>query len=74
MPGRQRLRVERGGEPFAQHHAAERNVPRRDALGERDQIGDDAEAFAGERRAGAAEAGHHLVEDQHDAVRVAQRA
>ena len=42
-----------------------------DALGEGDHVGDDAVALGGEGRAEPAIAGDHLVEDQQDAVLVA---
>ena len=45
-----------------------------DALGHRHQVGRDVEARRRERRAEAAEAGDDLVEDQQDAVLVADRA
>ena len=38
------------------------------------QVGRDAFLLAGVQRAGAAHAAHHLVEDQQDAVAVADRA
>ena len=47
---------------------------RGDALGEGDHVGHDAVALGGEGIAQAAEAGDHLVEDQQDAVLVADRA
>ena len=52
---------------------AERQA-RRDALGEQDHVGGDAEGLGRERVAGAAHAALHLVEDQHDAVLVAAAA
>ena len=45
--------------------------PAGDALGGRDQVGHDAEELAGEHRAGAGEAGLHLVGDEDDVVRAA---
>ena len=45
-----------------------------DALGEGDHVGHDAVALGGEGVAEAAEAGDDLVEDQQDAVLVADRA
>ena len=45
--------------------------PPGDALGRRDQVGDDAEVLAGEHRAGAGEAGLDLVGDEDDVVRAA---
>ncbi len=59
---------------LAHQHAAHRHRARRDALGKRDHVGDDAIALGGEGIAEAAEAGDHLVEDQQDAVLVADRA
>ena len=52
----------------ADDHAAERDVAGVDALGEADQVGRDAPAVDGEPLAAAAEPGHHLVGDHHDAV------
>ena len=43
-------------------------------LGERHDVGRDADALIGEQFAGAAHAALHFVEDQHQAVLVAQRA
>ena len=45
-----------------------------EALGGGDDVRRDAEIVGGERRAEAAEAGDDLVEDQQDAVLVADRA
>jgi hypothetical protein len=50
------------------HHAAERHRARGDPLGERDQVGLDAEVLRGERLAEASPPGDHLVHDQQDAV------
>ena len=55
-------------------HAAERDVTGVDALRERDQVRRDAPVVDGEPLAAAAEAGHDLVGDHHDAELVAQPA
>ena len=55
----------------ARDHGAERDVARVDPLGDGDDVGHDVPVLAGEPPAGAPEAGHHLVEDQQDAVAVA---
>ena len=52
-------------------HARERQAGG-DRLGDRDQVGLDPELLDGEGRAGAAEAGLHLVGDEDDAVLVAE--
>ena len=57
----------------ARKHRAQRNGTVGDALGGSDEIGRDAEIVGGKGRAKAAEPGNHLVEDQEDAVLVAQR-
>ena len=59
---------------LAHQHAAHRHRAGGDAFGERDHVGDDAIALGGEGVAHAAEAGDDLVEDQQDAVLVADRA
>ena len=58
----------------AGEHRAHRHGAVGDALGRRHQIGRDAEIIGGERRAEPAEAGDDFVEDQEDAVLVAQLA
>ncbi len=55
------------------HHRAQGH-PRGDPLGQRDDVGLDALQLGGEHAAGAAHAGLHLVEHQHDPVRVADGA
>ena len=45
-----------------------------EGLGEHQHVGTDVPVLAGEPVAGAAEAGHHLVEDEQRADRVAARA
>ena len=59
---------------LARQHAAHRHGAGGDALGEGDEVGRDAVAFGGKRIAHAAEAGDHFVEDQEDAVLVADLA
>ena len=59
---------------LADDHAAERDRGVVHPLGEDDHVGHHAEALGGERRAHAAEAGDHLVEDQEDPVLRAQFA
>ena len=66
--------LQRGGGGGADEHAAEREVARRDLLGEGGQVGRDAVVVGGEPAAGAAEAGDDLVEDEVRAVLVAQLA
>ena len=55
-------------------HRAHRHRAVGEPLGARDDVRRHAEFLRGERRAGAAEAGDHLVEDQQDAVLVADLA
>ena len=55
-------------------HRAHRDDAVGDALGGGHDVGRDAEIVGGERRAEAAEAGDDLVEDQQDAVLVADLA
>ena len=55
-------------------HAAERDVRRADALGERDDVGADVVALGAEPVPEPAEAADHLVGDQEDAVLVADLA
>ena len=62
---------ERRGDLLADRHTAERHIARCDALGEGHQVGHHVEVVDGEPLAGPAEAGHHLVGDEHDAVAVA---
>src|SRR5204862_4367263 len=52
----------------------QRQVAAGDALGQAEQVGRDVLLLAGEHRAGAAEAGGHLVEDEQDVVAVAELA
>ena len=59
---------------LAHDHAAHRHRARGDALGEGDHVGHDAVALGREGVAEPAEAGDDLVEDQQDAVLVADRA
>ena len=58
----------------AHDHAAHRHAAGGDALGEGDHVGHDAVALGGKGMAEPAEAGDDLVEDQQDAVLVADRA
>ena len=55
-------------------HGADRREAAAEALGDGHQVGRDALLLAGVQRAGAAHAAHHLVEDQQDAVTVADLA
>ncbi len=59
---------------LAHEHAAHRHGRVGDALGDGHQVGDHAELLGGEAGAEAAEAGDDLVEDQQDAVLVADLA
>ena len=59
---------------FLQDHAAERQVPAGDALGEGDHVGDDLPALDAEVVPEAAEAGDDLVGDQQHLVLVADGA
>ena len=61
-------------EALAHQHAAHRHGAGIHALGEGDHVGNDAVALGGEGGAEAAEAGDDLVEDQQDAVLVADLA
>ena len=58
----------------ARDHRAERDVARVDPLRDGDDVRDDVPVLAREPPPGAAEAGHHLVEDQQDPVAVADLA
>ena len=58
----------------ARDHRAERHVARVDPLRDAEDVGHDVPVLAREPPAGAAEAGHHLVEDQQDPVAVADLA
>ena len=60
--------------PAARKHRAHRNDTVGDPLGGGDEIWRDAEIIGGKGRAETAEPGDHLIEDQQDAVLVAQRA
>ena len=55
-------------------HRADRLVTGAEPLGDRDEVGIDAILLAGEQAAGAAHAAHDLVQNQKDAVAVAERA
>ena len=72
-PGKNLSRTQSAIVP-ADDHRAERDVTGVDPLRDGDDVGDDVPVLAGEPAAGAAEAGHHLVEDQQDAVPVADLA
>ena len=78
----QRIAAE-GGAVHAGGHADRRRIGRQagahreaaaDALGDRHDVGLDARPFIGEQLAGAADAALHLVEDQQQAVLVAELA
>ena len=64
---------ERGCDPVAHEHAAERHVRRADALCERDDVGADVVALGCEPVAQPAEAGDDLVGHEQHAVFVADR-
>ena len=74
QPAREHAVVEVGGDGVGDDHAARGHVARVDALREGDEVGAHVVAVEREPAAGAAEARHHLVEDQHDAVPVAELA
>ena len=59
---------------FAHQHRAHRRGGVGEALGERHNIGQDAETLGGKAVAEAAEAGDDLVENQQDAMRIADLA
>src|SRR5207253_5820418 len=65
---------ERLVDSVAGDYAAHRHRTRRDALGEGDQVWHHAIALGGEGIAEAAEAGNYFVEDQENAVTIADRA
>ena len=65
--------LEAGGRVVGDEERADRE-PVREALRERDGVGPHAELLPGEERAGAADAGLHLVEDQQRAVLVGELA
>ena len=60
--------------PAACEERPDRLVAGAESLGHGDEIGRDRLLFAGVQRPGTAHAAHHLVQDQQDAVAVAQRA
>ena len=64
--------VEGAGDRVADDDTTDRDVAGVDALGEGDQVGHDVMGVEREPLARAAEPGHHLVEDQHDAVLVGE--
>ena len=55
------------------NHSTGGNVARVDALGEANQVGHRAVGLEREPASGAPEAGHDLVEDQHDAIAITER-
>ena len=59
------------GDPVADKHAAKRQVPGRDALGERHEIGPRTEVVRTEPLAETTEAGDDFIGDQQNAVLVA---
>ena len=59
---------------FCDEHRADRLIAAAQSLGDRHQVGHDAFLLARVQRAGAAHAAHHFVEDQQDAVAVAELA
>ena len=59
---------------FVSMHGADRLVAAAEALGDRHQVGRDALLLAGVQGSGAPHAAHHLVENEQDAVAVADRA
>ncbi len=65
--------VEVVGDRAGDHDTAEGDVTRVDTLGEGDQVGLGVPVLPGEPLPGAAETGHHLVGDPHDAELVADR-
>ena len=65
--------VEGLGDRIGDAHTTEGHVARVDPLGEGDQVGGDTPVVDGEPLTAAAEAGHDLVADHHDAELVAQR-
>src|SRR5919197_2135571 len=58
----------------ADDHRSEGDVARVDALGDGDDVGDDVPVLTGEPATGPPEAGHDLVENEQDAVPVADLA
>ena len=58
----------------AHDHRPERHVAGVEPLGDAEDVGHDVPVVARRTTAGAAEAGHHLVEDQQDPVAVADLA
>ena len=63
--------AQRLGDRLGDDHRPERHVAGVDALRDGEDVRDDVPVVAGEPLAGAAEAGHHLVQDQQDSVPVA---
>jgi hypothetical protein len=62
------------GDRSADDHRAERDVARVDALRDREDVRNDVPVVDAEPLAGAAEARHHLVGDQHDPVAITDLA
>ena len=73
-PAREELVAHLVDDLAAGDHRAERHVAGVDPLRDAEDVGDDVPVLAGEPLAGAAEARHHLVEDQQDPVAVADLA
>jgi hypothetical protein len=63
--------LERVDDPFVHQYAADRLVTAAKTFGDRHQIGNDVLLLDRVQRAGAAHAAHHLIDDQQDAVAVA---
>ena len=59
---------------FAHHDGTHRHAAVGQAFGKTDDVRNDAEFLAGERRAEAAETGNHFIEYEQDAVLVANLA
>ena len=71
QPARELVLVQPRAQPLAHHHGSERYGAAADPLGQRHDVGHDVPVLAAEPPSGAPEPGHHLVEDEQDAVPVA---
>ena len=74
MPNAGLVGLERVGDLVVDQRRAEREIARGDRLGDRHHVRLHAPQPRARPGAGAAEAGHHLVRDQQDAVTVADLA
>src|SRR5262249_14356594 len=69
-----RAALELGYDPFVHHERADRLITSPEALGQSDHVRDNALLLKGETAATPPHAAHDLVEDQEDAMTIADRA